>query len=152
MKILEVLTPRRIIGNLGERAAIKFLRKNGYRILKKNYAANGAEVDVIARKDNITAFIEVKTRSIKYLGYREPRPGSSVTPEKQRKIIKAANFYLSHNPADTRLRFDVIEVYLEGDGKVGKIQEIKHIENAFDLNSAYDRKYHYLRKKEGSVL
>ena len=152
MNILKVLTPTRIIGNLGEREAARLLRKKGYRILKKNYSALGGEIDIIATKKGVTAFVEVKTRNVKYLGYKEARPGSSVTPEKQRKIIKTASYYIAHNPLDTRLRFDVIEVYLE-DGRFGpRVKEIKHIESAFDKNSAFDAKYHYKRKKEGSVL
>jgi len=152
MKILKVLTPKRLIGNLGERAAAKMLRRSGYRIIKKNYSALEGEIDIIARKDNVTAFIEVKTRNVKHLGYREARPASSVNGEKQRKIIRTANYYLSHNPTDTRLRFDIIEVYLEDGEGHGRISEIKHIENAFDLNSAYDKKYHYMRNMEGSNL
>lgn len=151
MKILEILTPKRLIGNFGEHEAARLLRKSGYKILKRNYTALDAEIDIIARKDNITAFIEVKTRNVKGLGYKEARPASSVTPEKQRKIIKAAKYYISHNPADTRLRLDVIEVYLEDSIRL-KVKEIKHIENAFDLNSAYDKKYQYIRHKERSNL
>lgn len=152
MKILKILTPRRLIGNLGERAAAKHLRKKGYKILKRNYTALDAEIDIIATKDDVTAFIEVKTRNIKHLGYKEARPASSVTPEKQRKIIKAASYFISHNRPETRLRLDVIEVYTEDDGKIGRVKEIKHIEGAFDKNTAFDSKYYYKRKKEGSVL
>ena len=152
MKILEILTPKRLIGNLGEREAVRFLKKNGYKILEKNYTALGYEIDVIARRENITAFVEVKTRDVKHLGYKEARPGSSVTSEKQRKIIKAASYYSSHHPSDTRLRLDVIEVYLEENGRSKKVKEIKHIEGAFDKNTAFDSKYAYQRKKEGSNL
>ena len=152
MKILELLTPKRLIGNLGEREAARFLRKKGYKILEKNYVAADAEIDIIARKDNVTTFIEVKTRNIKSLGYKEARPGSSVTPEKQRKIIKAAGIYNSRNPQNTRLRLDVIEVYVEGTDKKVKVKEIKHIEGAFDKNTAFDKNYAYIRKKEGSNL
>ena len=59
MNILKVLTPNRIVGNLGERAAANFLRRNGYKILERNYIANGAEIDIIARRENITAFIAI---------------------------------------------------------------------------------------------
>lgn len=152
MRILEILTPKRIIGNLGEQAAVKLLKKKGYKILEKNYTALGAEIDIIARKDNLTAFIEVKTRNVKHLGYMEARPASSVTPEKQRKIIKAASYYNTHNPSDTRLRLDVIEVYTEDSGAFIRVKEIKHIEGAFDKNSAFDSNFHYRKKKEGSVL
>ncbi len=152
MNILKILTPQREIGNLGEKAAARLLRRKGYKILKRNYTACGAEIDIIARRKNVTAFVEVKTRNIKHLGKEIARPASSVTSEKQRKIIKVASYYNSHNHPDTRLRFDVIEVYTE-DGKTGpRINEIKHLEGAFDLNSAFDRKYQYIRKKEGSTL
>ena len=152
LRILEVLTPKRIIGNLGEREAAKLLKKKGYKILEKNYTALGSEIDIIARKKDVTAFVEVKTRDIKYLGYKEARPGSSVTPEKQRKIIKAANHYISKNKPETRLRLDVIEVYLETVETKKKVIDIKHIEGAFNLNSAYNAEYAYKRKKEGSNL
>ena len=151
MRILDILTPKRRIGKFGEREAARFLRKRGYKILEKNYTALGSEIDIIAKKENVTAFIEVKTRNIKHLGYKEARPGSSVTPEKQRKIIKVASYYSSHHPDDTRLRLDVIEVYIE-DMQRPKVKEIKHIEGAFDKNSAFDSKYVYQRKKEGSSL
>lgn len=152
MKILEVLTPKRLIGNLGERAAVRFLRKNGYRIIKRNYTALGYEIDIIAKKDNVTTFIEVKTRNVKYLGYKESRPASSVTPEKQRKIIKVAQYYAARHQDNTRIRLDVIEVYTEGDGSAVKLKEIKHIEGAFDKNSVFDKGYSIKRKKEGSNL
>ncbi len=152
MNILKILTPQRKIGNLGEGEAVKMLRKKGYRILKTNYTAAGAEIDIIAKNKDVTAFIEVKTRNVKYLGYKEARPASAVTPEKQRKIIKAASHYIPRNSVEGRLRFDVIEVYTEGEGRLTKIKEIKHIEGAFSKDTAFDAKYHYQREKEGSVL
>ena len=152
MNILKVLTPKRIIGNFGEREAARFLRQNGYKILERNYTANGAEIDIIARRENVTAFVEVKTRNVKNLGQIESRPASSVNPEKQRKIIKVANYYRTHKRPDTRFRFDVIEVYIEDGIFNKKVKEIKHLEGAFDLNSAFDQKYYYIRKKEGSNL
>lgn len=152
MNILKVLTPNRKIGNLGERRAVRHLRRNGYRILEKNYEALGAEIDIIARKRNITAFIEVKARNISHMGYMEARPASAVTPEKQRKIIKVSRQYRQSHPFDGRMRYDIIEVYLEGGRNHPKVKEIKHLEAAFNLDTSYDSKYYYKRKKEGSVL
>ncbi len=152
MKILKVFTLQRKIGNLGEREAAKFLRKAGYRILEKNYVALGSEIDIIARKKDVTAFIEVKTRNVKHLGYKESRPGASVTPEKQRKIIKAAGFYSAHHPSDTRLRFDVIEVYTEDSKRGIKVREVRHLVGCFDKTSAFDKAFYYKSSKEGSVL
>ena len=137
MKILEIFTKNRIIGNLGEREAVKHLRRHGYRILERNYVALGHEIDVIARKKNITAFVEVKARNVKYLGYREARPASAVTPEKQRKIISTANYYSRVKKLNTRMRFDIIEVYLSDKDKGVKIEEVKHLEGAYDWNTAH---------------
>ncbi len=153
MRILNILTDKRKTGNLGERAAAKYLRKEGYKILARNYVANNAEIDIIAKGRDTTVFVEVKTRNIKSLGTLQARPASSVTPEKQRRIIKAASYYKAHNQPSTRFRFDVVEVYLEDDARaVVKIKEIKHLESAFDLNTAFDSKYIYRRQKEGSNL
>ena len=100
----------------------------------------GAEIDIIAQKDGVTSFVEVKARNIKNLGTYEPRPASAVTPEKQRKIIRTASYFLSRYTEKTRIRFDVIEVYLEDFVLGVKIKEIKHLIDAFNKNTAYSRK------------
>lgn len=139
MNILKIFTEKRKIGNLGERAAARHLFKNGYRIIKKNYTAVGAEIDIIARKRNVLAFVEVKARNIKHLGSFEARPASAVTPEKQRKIISAASYFISRYNAECRIRFDVIEVYLDDSKRGVKVKEIKHLIDAFNKNTAYSR-------------
>ena len=86
MNILKILTVKREIGNIGELAAVKFLRKNGYKILERNYVAAGYEIDIIAENRDYTVFTEVKTRTLGAQSPKEARPASSVTPEKQRKL------------------------------------------------------------------
>ena len=137
MNILKVLTSKRRTGNFGENAAAKFLRKNGYKILERNYDDGSHEIDIIARKDGLTAFIEVKTRNVALKSEKEPRPASSVTPEKQRAIISAAKHYIAIDKNEGPLRFDVIEVYVEGTEGNLKVKEIKHLENTFNRNTAY---------------
>ena len=139
MKILEVLTSRRILGNYGERAAAKYLRKHKYKILETNFVAENAEIDIIAKDGETTVFVEVKTRS-----FSEPTPttyraASAVTKEKQRKIIECAKVYLAHHYGSGRVRFDVIEVYTEGKAPRFKVKEINHITAAFDKTTAYSR-------------
>ncbi len=141
MNILKVLTPNRERGNLGERAAARLLWRKGYRILEKNYTAADAEIDLIVYKRGITAFVEVKARNIKHLGSYLGRPSAAVTPEKQRKIIRTAEYYARRQEKKTRLRFDVVEVYLEDSRRGVKIKEIKHLEDAFNKNTAYDGYY-----------
>lgn len=135
MKILKLLTPKRITGNIGEIAACRYLKKNRYKILERNFVGDGHEIDIIARKDGLTAFVEVKTRTIGHESPREARPASSVNQKKQQSIITAARVYLSLNFTEGKKRFDIIEVYLKEDGK--SVDSIKHLENTFNLNTAY---------------
>ena len=139
MNIFKAITERRKVGNLGERAAATYLRLHGYRIIKKNYTSPDAEIDIIARRRGVLAFIEVKARNIKNLGSFEARPASAVTPEKQRKIIKAASCFLARFKDECRVRFDVIEIYLEDSNRGRKVKEIKHLTDAFNKNTAYSR-------------
>ncbi len=137
MKILKVNTLRRKIGDLGERLAARYLRRHGYKILEKNFVADGYEIDIIAKSGNTVAFIEVKTRTLGSENPMEPRPASAVTKEKQQKIIKVASAYRRHYSSDCRARFDIIEVYLEKTKTGRKAKEIKHLVGAFDLDTAY---------------
>ncbi len=134
MRILEILTPRRKTGNRGEALAAKHLRKNKYKIIARNYVGANAEIDIIAENKTTVAFIEVKTRTVGLENPREARPAAAVTPEKQRKIISAAKYYLGSHPTEKRVSLDIIEVYLNADKSENRIL---HIENAFNVNTAY---------------
>ena len=136
MKILDILTKKRIIGNTGEEAAVRLLKKKGYKILERNYVALGHEIDIIAQNKEYVIFVEVKTRTIGHENPKEPRPASAVTPKKQRSIIKTASFYFAYSQKNRHARFDVIEVYLADSGEVAKIL---HLENTFNKNTAYEK-------------
>ena len=133
MNILKVLTDKRKIGNIGEDEAAKLLRKKKYKILERSYCVFDSEIDIIAENKTTLAFVEVKTRTLGHENPKEPRPASSVTPEKQRKIIKAAKYYIGSRPSEKHISLDVIEVYLN---ERGKAEKILHFENAFNLNSS----------------
>ena len=136
MNILKVLTERRVTGNFGEGEAARLLKKKGYKILAKNHVEGDGEIDIIAADSEFTVFVEVKTRRYGVDNPVEPRAASSVTPEKQRRIIKAAKTYLAYNPTDKKVRFDVIEVYYDTEDTKRRVREINHLEGAFDLNTA----------------
>ncbi len=140
MNILKVLTPRRRLGNLGETAAARYLRRKGYRILERNFVGKWGEIDIIARKRRILCFVEVKTRSIGAENGLETRPAASVNAEKQRRLIRVANEYArrTHKECGCMMRMDIIEVFTEKNRKDKiKVQKLVHIENAFDMNTAY---------------
>lgn len=129
-------TEKRRLGDFGEGEAVKFLKKEGYRIKKRNYSPEGTEIDIVAETKTDVVFIEVKTREVLGVGKHEPRPASAVTPKKQRAIIECAKMYLSFYVPQKRVRFDVIEVYVERVENKFRLKDIKHLENTFNRNTA----------------
>lgn len=114
--------------NDGEKYAAHYLRRHGYRLAAQNFALPYAEIDIIAQKGDILAFVEVKHRTSLQYG----RPGEFVTAAKQQKIRKAAMQYLQMHHVeyrDARFRFDVIEVI--GAFTEDALPALNHIPNAF---------------------
>ena len=110
------------LGKLGEELAVEFLQKEGYEILEKNWVFQKAEVDIIAKKENILAIVEVKTRSSLDFGL----PQDFVKPKKIQLLVKAVNEYVVSNNLDIEVRFDIIAVHKEG-----KTFAIEHLIDAF---------------------
>ena len=104
-------SPAQKRGRLGEEAACSWLLSEGCTIAARNYSAPPyGEIDIVAEKDGITAFVEVKARK---KGARVSG-AAAVTPSKQRKLILAASQY-ANTHACGRCRFDVAEVELAGE-------------------------------------
>ena len=110
------------LGKLGEEMAVEFLQKNGYEILETNWVFQKAEVDIIAKKENILAIVEVKTRSSLDFGL----PQDFVKPKKIQLLVKAVNEYVISNNLDIEVRFDIIAVHKEG-----KSFAMEHLIDAF---------------------
>lgn len=106
------------LGRNGEKLALKYLRQQGYKILKHGYKNPFGEVDIIAKINDTVAFIEVKTRLTDTFG----APSEAVDKRRQYRYIQAAKYYFSGRQIDFTVRFDIIEIFC------GKIN---HIENAF---------------------
>ena len=114
------------IGNIGEHKASNYLKNHGYKIRERNFRAKTGEIDIIAEKNGVTAFVEVKTRTQEIYGI----PAEAVNYYKQKNIIKTANVYLMRYGFEKVCRFDVIEVFLTKN-IFGYKAKINHIENAF---------------------
>lgn len=115
------------LGKFGERVSVTYLKKAGYIILATNFRMSRyGEIDIIAEKEGILTFIEVKCRANKKYG----SPAQAVTLGKQRKIRRVAEYYLmitgkmSCMPV---IAFDVIEIV--SDGIV--IKEFNHYRQCF---------------------
>lgn len=111
-------------GNIAERFASEFLRKQGYEILKENYTDRYGEIDIIAEKDGYVVFVEVKARKLASL----VKPAEAVTPEKQKKIVKASLKFLQSLDRELQPRYDVIAIELVDE----RVCHIEHIKSAFD--------------------
>jgi len=120
---------KRAVGQFGEREAVKFLKNNGYEILKTNLRTPFGELDAVARKRGSIVFIEVKTRLTSSLG----PPYLAVTRAKQRHIINNALFYLKRNGLiDSNWRIDIVSVKLGLRDSGYRVENIELIENAVE--------------------
>ncbi len=116
---------KNLLGNQGEKYAAKYLKKQGYQILSRQYRNRFGEIDLIAVDGNVLVFIEVKTRRSDYQG----KPEEAVTPKKQGQIRRVALSYMKKkNLEGTPFRFDVVSLLWP---ESSKIPELKHIKNAF---------------------
>lgn len=115
----------RAYGNEGEQSACDYLCSKGWKIVDRNVRRGRGEIDIIARKRKLIAFVEVKRRR----GTAYGRPAEAVNLQKQVRIAQTAALYMQENDlSDANVRFDVIEI-LPG--------EIRHIEGAFDATDLF---------------
>lgn len=111
-------------GIKGEQIAENFLQKKSYKILHRNWVSGKLEIDIVACKDDVLVFVEVKTRNRIDFGY----PEEAVTLKKQAFLKRAAEAYMNEYREFLKLQFDIISVVID---KSGDIKEIHHIEDAF---------------------
>jgi putative endonuclease len=117
-------------GELGERAAKKYLQQAGLKFLAANFRSEHGEIDLIFRDSDCLIFTEVKTRSSE--GWT--RPAAAVDARKKKLLSQTALDYLRllKNPA-VKFRFDIVEVLLAD----GEVREVRHLPNAFVLSRPY---------------
>lgn len=111
---------KRKVGTDQETLAANYLKRQGVRILERNFRSRRGEIDLIGRDQEYLVFIEVKYRSSAAQGY----PEEAVSYSKQKNICRTANYYrcIRHVPMKTAIRYDVIAI--EG-------EQIRWVKNAF---------------------
>lgn len=110
----------RWLGNAGENAAARYLRKKGLRILIRGYRTSRGEIDLIARDGDTVVFVEVKTR-------RQGQPAEAVTLEKQRRLTLAAvEFLKRHNLLEGRARYDIVAIVWPDNAAEPVIEHFPH--------------------------
>ena len=113
------------LGKQGESIARRYVQENGYDILELNWRFEKSEIDIIAQKEGMIIFIEVKTRSTNHFGY----PEKAVHFQKQTKLLQAAEEFLIQKNIFGEIRFDIISITLHRDKP-----DILHLEDAFFPN------------------
>lgn len=120
-----MLNRQQQFGQSSEMLAVRFLKKQRYKILETNYRTRQGEIDIIARDGDTIAFVEVKARNSDQFG----NPKGAVTFQKQRKISMAALQYLkATEQSNAKARFDVVGICSRTDPPA-----IEIVKNAFEL-------------------
>jgi putative endonuclease len=115
---------RQRLGSFGERIAAQHLLAKGYRIVDTNVRGPGGETDIVAVRDNLTAFVEVRTRR----GRTHGLPEESITLPKARRMVALAAAYLdSHPELPPAGRIDLIAVELGAGGQVIRVEHIEDV-------------------------
>lgn len=116
------------IGEIGESLACKYLEKQGFSILERNYTKKWGEIDIIAKKKGITHFIEVKSKTVEpafFTYYKEDTgfdPKDNVHYWKIKKLRRTIESYLiSQRFGNIEWQFDVAIIYLNIEKKLGKV-------------------------------
>lgn len=117
-------TERRRYGNEAEEEAVRYLERQGYRVLARNFTCRWGELDIVAERGEVVAFVEVRMRSTAMWG----DPSLTVSRAKQRRVVKTAlHFLMAHGIRERMVRFDVVSVVGRGDEA-----SVEHLPDAFD--------------------
>lgn len=110
------------LGKEGEDLAVAHLLNNGYKIVARNFRYQKAEVDIIARKKDVLAVIEVKTRSTPDFG----DPQNFLKQKQINSLVKAIDYFVNDHNLQVNVRFDIIAIIRNKSGT-----RIEHLKDAF---------------------
>jgi putative endonuclease len=116
---------KQAFGELGERIAERWLRRQGWRVVQRRYRSGHRDIDLVVERDGTVAFVEVKARRGSEFG----DPVEAVNWSKQKQLIRSASTWIDrHGKPSEFYRFDVVGILVQGDRV-----RVRHIANAFSL-------------------
>jgi len=122
--VYNIFVSTKITGDYGEDLACKYLKKQGYKILERNFRISGGEIDIVAKDKDILVFVEVKARWSHQYGL----PSESMTYWKIKYLLKTAMFYIMKTGwGEKEYRLDFVGVDFADDPENPKIELIKNI-------------------------
>jgi len=129
-------TPKQKVGNIGEKLAARFLVKQGFKIVERNYRKKWGELDIVAEKGKVLHFVEVKSltwRLNRQAGAVEPleeyMPEANIRLWKKQRMTRAIRTYLAERkiPDDTDFQIDIAAVFLDFTRKKAKIRFLENV-------------------------
>lgn len=119
------------LGKLGETIASTFLMKHNFTVLQRNYRANHGEIDIIAKKDSILRFVEVKSvkvSSFDSIQKLHVKPEENITYDKWKNLVRTSQIYVQGNvPHKTRWQVDLACVYINESTREGRVVYMENI-------------------------
>ena len=115
-------TEKRKLGDIGENIACEFLVKRGFKIIDRNYLRKWGEIDIVAEKEGILRFIEVKSVSADTY-----RPEENMHPGKLKRLSRVIQTYLLSKKIDKDWQLDLITVRLDMKARLAKVEIIENI-------------------------
>jgi putative endonuclease len=116
---------RQEFGELGERIAERWLRRQGWRVVQRRFRAGHRDIDLVVERDDVVVFVEVKARR----GAEFGDPVEAVNWNKQRQLVRSASVWIDrHGRPSESYRFDVVGVLVEGERV-----RVRHVANAFSF-------------------
>lgn len=107
-----MMNEKQTLGKWGEMEAIRILKEEGLEVIEANWTFLHLEIDIVAKDGDTLVIVEVKTRGTNEYG----EPEMFVTRAKQKKLIRATNWYMEHKKLTNEVRFDVIGIVKNFDG------------------------------------
>jgi putative endonuclease len=114
---------KRQFGNLGEKVACVFLEKHGFTILERNYLRKWGEIDIVAKKKNITHFIEVKSVSSE----TSYRPEENLHPQKLKRLARTMQTYVLEKHLDGEWQLDLVTARIDAAKREAKVEMLENI-------------------------
>lgn len=123
-------TQKQTTGALGERLAQKYLKNKGFTIIATNVLRKWGEIDIVAEKDGLVRFFEVKSQTIHMNGSREmdvSSPEEMAHSTKLEKVARTANIYMEERGDDREYQIDVLAVILDHDRHVARCRHYEQV-------------------------
>lgn len=119
---------RQRFGELGERIAERWLRRQGWRVVQRRFRNGRRDIDLVVEREGTVAFVEVKARRGELFG----GPVEAVNWKKQKELVRSAHVWIDRHGRESECyRFDVVGVLVDGEHV-----RVRHVPNAFGLQAS----------------